>query len=157
MPINILSISQKEALYIVEAILDKASNDGGGPVAISVVDATARLIAFTAMDGVAQASIKLSQSKAYSAVVGQKDTVHWAQMPDKIRHFDMRNWTDENFTGFAGGITIKADGQIIGGIGISGRKGRRTDPDEIMQDTELARYGESLLFQTQEHATDNIT
>lgn len=149
MPINILSLSHKEALYILDAILEKASSDGGAPVAISVVDASAKLIAFIAMDGVAPASIKLSQSKAYSAVIGQKDTAHWAMMPEKIKHFDMRNWTDENFTGFAGGIALTNSGQVIGGIGISGRKGRMNETDEIMQDSELGKYGESQLLQIQ--------
>ena len=149
MPINILSISQKEALYILEAILEKASCDGGSPVAISVVDATAKLIAFIAMDGVAPASIRLSQNKAYSAVIGQKDTAHWAMMPEKIKHFDMRNWTDKNFTGFAGGIALISNGQVIGGIGISGRKGKMNETDDIMQDSELGKYGESQLFQIQ--------
>lgn len=149
MPISLLSISQKEALYILEAILEKASGDGGAPVAISVVDATARLIAFTAMDGVAPASITLSQSKAYSAVIGQKDTAHWAMMPEKIKHFDMRNWTDNSFTGFAGGIALTSNGQVIGGIGISGRKGKMSETDDIMQDSELGKYGGSLLLQIQ--------
>jgi len=149
LPINILSISQKEALYILEAILEKASGDGGNPVAISIVDATAKLIAFIAMDGVAPASIRLSQSKAYSAVVGQKDTAHWAMMQEKMKHFDMRNWADENFTGFTGGIALINNGQVIGGIGISGRKGKMSEADDIMQDSELGKYGESQLLQIQ--------
>lgn len=149
MPVTILSISQKEAAHILEAILAKAAEDGGGPVAVAVVDATARLIAFAAMDGVAPASIRLSQSKAYSAVTGQKDTAHWAAMPDRVKHFDMRNWTDDQFTGFTGGVTIDCNNQVIGGIGISGRKGRMGEADSIMQDNELATYGRSLLLQIQ--------
>lgn len=149
MPVTILSISQKEAFHILETILEKASADGGGPVAIAIVNAAAHLIAFAAMDGVAPASIRLSQSKAYSAVIGQKDTAHWASMPDKVKHFDMRNWTDEQFTGFTGGVVIKSDGQVIGGIGISGRKGKMGDDDILMQDSELAAYGERQLFQIQ--------
>lgn len=149
MPVTVLSISQKEAFYILEAILEKASADGGDPVAISIVNASARLIAFAAMDGVVPAGITLSQSKAYSAVIGQKDTAHWVTMADQVKHFDMRNWTDEQFTGFTGGVVIESEGHIIGGIGISGRKGKMSEQDVIMQDSELAKYGESLLFQIQ--------
>jgi uncharacterized protein GlcG (DUF336 family) len=82
-------------------------------------------------------------------VIGQKDTAHWAMMPEKIKHFDMRNWTDNNFTGFAGGIALTSNGQVIGGIGISGRKGKMSETDEIMQDSELGKYGGSLLLQIQ--------
>lgn len=149
MPVTILSISQNEACQILEAILKKASADGGAPVAISIVNAAANLIAFVAMDGVAPASIRLSQSKAYSAVIGRKDTSHWASMPDKVKHFDMRNWIDEQFTGFTGGVIIESDGQVVGGIGISGRKGKMGDDDVIMQDNELAKYGEQQLLQIQ--------
>ena len=147
MPITILSISQTEASAIIEAVIYKAMHDGGGPVAVAVVDYAARLIAFAAMDHVAPASIKLAQSKAYSAVVGKRDTIQWAVFKKNIDtvDFDMRNWTDENFTGFTGGIIITNNHQIIGGIGVSGRKGKQGVGDLLMQDNELAEYGRSML------------
>jgi glc operon protein GlcG len=147
MPITFLSISQTEATSIIEAVIYKAMNDGGGPVAVAVVDYAGRLIAFAAMDHVMPASIKLAQSKAYSAVVGKRDTIQWAVFKKNIDtvDFDMRNWTDENFTGFTGGITIQYDDQIIGGIGVSGRKGKQGVGDLLMQDNELAEYGRSML------------
>lgn len=147
MPISILSISQAEATRIVTAILEKAATDGGSPVAVAVVDYAGRLVSFTAMDQVMPASIKLAQSKAYSAVVGKRDTGNWAAMKKNADYvdFDMRNWTDENFSGFTGGIIISIDNQIIGGIGVSGRKGKCADGDTSLQDTELAEYGRNFL------------
>lgn len=147
MPVNILSIAQTEAFKIVEAVIKKAAEDGGSPVAIAVVDAAARLIAFSAMDGVMPASIKLSQSKAYSAVVGQRDTINWASFKknESTIDFDMRNWTDENFSGFTGGLVIKSNGKVIGGIGVSGRKGEMSSTDVVAQDNELAAYGKSVV------------
>jgi len=147
MPVTILSISQKEAAEIVEAIVRKASVDGGLPIAVAVVDATARLVAFAAMDGVVPASIKLSQSKAYSAVVGQKDTMHRASFPksNETVDFDMRNWTDDNFSGFTGGVVITIFGTIIGGIGVSGRKEKMNMTETTMQDNELGMYGNSIF------------
>jgi uncharacterized protein GlcG (DUF336 family) len=93
MPINLLSISLKEAAKIVYGIIRHAGADGGQPVAVAVVDVSARLMAFAAMEKVAPASIKLSQSKAYSSVIGQRNTLHWSSVPknnDNI-YFDMRN------------------------------------------------------------------
>lgn len=147
MPINILSISHTEAQKIVSTIIEKASSDGGAPVAIAVVDFAGRLIAFTAMDHVIPACIKLAQSKAYSAVIGKNDTINWAskpKSPDTI-DFDMRNWTDPNFTGFTGGIVIKFGTEIIGAIGVSGRKGIQNERDSLLQDSELAQLGLAII------------
>jgi uncharacterized protein GlcG (DUF336 family) len=143
MPINIVSISYAEAAEIVTRIIGRAASDGGKPVAVAVVDAVARVISFAAMDGVTPACTKLSQSKAYSAVLGQQDTRFWASKlkdPSTV-DFDMRNWTDCNFTGFTGGITIRIGNAIIGGIGVSGRNGVMSSADVVMQDSELATFG----------------
>lgn len=136
-----------EAQHVVGHIIDKARADGGGPVAVAVVDAAGRLRSFAAMDHVMPASIKLAQSKAYSAVLGQRDTSAWAAFPkhEKTVDFDMRNWTDPDFSGFTGGVVVRAGGQVLGGIGVSGRKGTRDAAEVLMQDNELAIYGQELL------------
>jgi uncharacterized protein GlcG (DUF336 family) len=143
MPITIPTVSYKEATQIVAAIVKRANEDGGDPIAVAVVNAAARLLCFAAMDGVMQASVRLSQSKAYSAVVGQRDTEHWAS---RAKHptlidFDMRNWTDGNFTGFTGGVVLRSANLVAGGIGVSGRKGSMAPEDRLLQDVELARLG----------------
>lgn len=147
MPVNFTSISQTEASEVVAAIIHKAASDGGSPVAVSVVDYAGRLVHFTAMDNVMPACIKLSQSKAYSAVVGKRDTIQWASMKKNVEciDFDMRNWTDENFTCFTGGVIISFNNHIIGGVAVSGRKGKRDAGDTLMQDNELAEYGKAVL------------
>lgn len=148
MPINLLSLSIVEAVHIANKVIEKATTDGGNPIAVAVVDATGRLRSFAAMDNIVPASIKLAQSKAYSAVIGQRDTINWASFPknENFVDFDMRNWTDENFSGFTGGVIIKVEEQVIGGIGVSGRKGKREDVKELMQDNELANFGREELI-----------
>jgi hypothetical protein len=51
------------------------------------------------------------------------------------------------------------DKQIIGGVGVSGRKGKKSADDLLLQDNELAEYGISLLKLEMEisHALQNIT
>ena len=44
---------------------------------------------------------------------------------------------DENFSGFTGGVVIICQGQVIGGIGVSGRKGKMTEAEEIKQSFKL--------------------
>jgi uncharacterized protein GlcG (DUF336 family) len=147
MPVNKLSIAQIEASQIVDAIIRRANHDGGTPVCVAVVDVSARLLAFAAMDGVAPACVKLSQSKAYSAVIGLKDTINWANVSKnaEVIDFDMRNWTDENFSGFTGGIVLISQEKVIGGIGVSGRKGMMSETDHIEQDNELALFGKGII------------
>ncbi|MEO7767832.1 MAG: heme-binding protein [Ferruginibacter sp.] len=147
MPVNVISISHTEAAIIVAAVIQKATSDGGSPVAVAVVDHAGRLIAFTAMDNVMPASIKLAQNKAYSAVIGKRDTLYWACMAKNTIQldFNMRNWTDENFTGFTGGITILIQEQVIGAVGVSGRKGKQDIKDTILQDHELAELGRAMI------------
>lgn len=147
MPISNQTISFEEASQMVAEIIKKAKDDGGAPIAVAIVDISGRLKCFSAMDYVMPASIKLAQSKAYSAVLGNRDTINWAnfQKSEKVIDFDMRNWTDENFSGFTGGIVIKINDEIIGGIGVSGRKGTMSEEDKIMQDNELATYGRDAI------------
>lgn len=147
MPNMIATISYQEAAQVVEAILQRARQDGGEPVAVAVVNSAARLVCFAAMDGVMPASIRLCQSKAYSAVVGQRDTQHWAQIPKHAAHidFDMYNWTDHDFTGFTGGVVLRVSTHVAGGIGVSGRKGTMGADDEIQQDVELATFGRTAF------------
>jgi uncharacterized protein GlcG (DUF336 family) len=145
MPILNYSVSLEEAFKLVSSIVEKAKEDGGLPVAVAIANASGRLIAFAAMDGVIPACIKLSQSKAYSAVMGNKDTKFWAALAEK-QTYDMANWTDENFSGFTGGIIIEYEGKVIGGIGVSGRKGCMASTDTSWQDEELATFGKSLLI-----------
>jgi uncharacterized protein GlcG (DUF336 family) len=157
MPIQKISVSYREATKLLAAIIRRAEQDGGAPVAVAIVDQAARLIAFTAMDGVIPASIKLSQSKAYAAAIGQKDTSHWAQLLKTNPDFDMRNWTDDDFTGFTGGVVILHQDYIIGGIGVSGRKGQMNSDDSSLQDMELAAYGRDYLLNYVENANQETT
>ena len=148
MPISFNDISLSEANQITNQILKIAESDGGNPVAVTIVDASGRLKSFAGMDGVVPASVKLSQSKAYSSVIGQKDTIHWASFPknNEVVDFDMRNWTDENFSGFTGGVVILYEDRVIGGIGVSGRKGKISGSETQLQDNELAEYGRNYFL-----------
>jgi len=152
MPVNRLSVSQNEATQIVNSIIQKAVEDGGKPIAVAVVDAAARLVVFTAIDGIMPASIKLAQTKAYSAVMGARDTIQWANTKKNASciDFDMRNWTDENFTAFTGGVIIFFQGLVIGAVAVSGRKGKKDETDELMQDNELAEFGKSIFEKIQQ-------
>jgi uncharacterized protein GlcG (DUF336 family) len=41
-------------------------------------------------------------------------------------------------------VLIKVDNQIIGGVAVSGRKGKMDKDDVLMQDKELAEFGRNF-------------
>ena len=140
------SIDLKTAQSIVQNIIEKAYVTRGDSVAVAVVGSDGRLIAFAAMDGVMPVSIKLAQNKAYTALIGKRDTKYW----EYKFGFNNQNFTDEKFTCFCGGVLVEiaeeTEGQkqketyVVGGIGVSGRKG--------IEDNALANYGKRKEFGT---------
>jgi uncharacterized protein GlcG (DUF336 family) len=99
---------------------------------IAVVDDGANLVAFARMDGAWLGSIEIAQNKAYTARAFDLSTKELAakSQPGKplfgISH-------GGRIVIFAGGIPLKADGHVVGAIGVSGGT-----PD---QDHEVAQAG----------------
>ena len=92
---------------------------------MAVVGSNGVMIAFAAMDNVLPASVQVAQNKAYTAVMGGRDTIEWENKP---HGFDGRNFTDPRFTCFGGGVILTTDdGIIIGAIGVSGRTSKDDD------------------------------
>ena len=90
------------------------------------------------MDGTIGSSRLLSWRKAYTSVMTEKSTLHWEEMK-----LDPRNFGDPSITCFGGGVpVVGVHGEIVGAIGISGRKTHKATPEEKAdQDHELAEYG----------------
>ena len=114
------SISQELAQRLVDAAAAKA-REIGVPMCIAVCDESGNLKAFTRMDGAALLSIGVAQDKAYTAVGFGMPTSQWhdfikgdpplaAGVVGAIPRLII----------FAGGNPIMVDGQLVGGIGVSG-------------------------------------
>ncbi|MFZ2188875.1 MAG: heme-binding protein [Candidatus Moraniibacteriota bacterium] len=120
MPLNCLTISQAEARKLIDKVIELAIEDHGKPIATAVVGSHGRLVEFSAMDGVMPASIAVAQNKAYTAIMGNRDTSEWDERNPPIK---IANLTDNRFTFFPGGILIEHDDTVIGALGVSGRTG----------------------------------
>jgi glc operon protein GlcG len=113
-----LKVSSVEAMKLIHHALDQVSKDGR-QIAIAVSGPEGELIAFTRMDGASPAASRIARNKAYTAAVDRKDTrlmndfMQGAQRPQAY-------WGDEAITGFGGGVTIKHQDKVIGGMGVSG-------------------------------------
>ncbi len=95
------------------------------PIAAAVVDERGSLIGCARMDGASARLLEMSIRKAYTAAVMGMDT---AQFHKKLQERDYQppDYGDSTLlTRVQGGVTIKSDGAIIGGIGVTGTPSAR--------------------------------
>lgn len=107
----------------------KRLNAPGGVVA--VVDEGGNLIALERLDGTFAAGANISVGKARTAVQFKKPTKFFE---DLIRNGRTPMIALNDFTPLQGGIPIMVDGQLVGGVGVSGAA-------SAQQDEELAIAG----------------
>src|SRR5215211_7367815 len=113
----------------------KKNNAPGGVIA--VVDDGGNLMALERLDGTFAAGANISIGKARTAVLFKKPTKVFEDIINKGRTA-MAALPDTFFTPLQGGIPILVDGQIVGGVGVSGAA-------SAQQDEELAIAGANVL------------
>src|ERR671926_1650500 len=109
----------------------KKNNAPGGVVA--VVDEGGNLMALERLDGTFAAGANISIGKARTAVLFKKPTKAFEEIIKNGRTA-MVALPDAFFTPLQGGVPIEYEGQIVGGIGVSGAA-------SAQQDEELALAG----------------
>ncbi|MFL5620888.1 MAG: heme-binding protein [Gemmatimonadaceae bacterium] len=102
---------------------------------VAVVDDGGNLIAVERLDGTFAAGANISIGKARTAVLFKKPTKFFE---DVIRNGRTAMVTVEGFTPLQGGIPILVDGQVVGGVGVSGAA-------SAQQDEELAIAGAAAI------------
>ena len=114
-----LSISSLAAEKVIAAARSKAT-EMGKPMVIAIVDEAGELKAFERMDSAPMLSVKLAQDKAYTAVSFGMPSHAWhdfikddAPLLHGIVHTD-------RLVVFGGGYPITVNGEVVGGIGVSG-------------------------------------
>jgi uncharacterized protein GlcG (DUF336 family) len=110
---------------IIEAAIDKAKKIGQ-PMNIAIVDAGANLAAFMRMDGAWIGSIDIAINKAFTAKAFDISTLELggnSQPGDQF--FGIHASNHGRVMIFAGGIPIKANGRIVGAVGVSGGSGEQ--------------------------------
>ena len=116
----------------------KKNNAPGGVIA--VVDEGGNLMALERLDGTFAAGATISIGKARTAVLFKRPTKVFEDIIKNGRTA-MVALPDAYFTPLQGGIPIMIDGQIVGGVGVSGAA-------SAQQDEELAIAGASALTET---------
>ncbi|HLN59428.1 MAG TPA: heme-binding protein [Thermoanaerobaculia bacterium] len=118
---------------IAAALAEAKKNNATGVVA--VVDDGGNLVALERLDGTFAAGANISIGKARTAVLFKKPTKFFE---DVIKNGRTAMVTVENFTPLQGGIPIFVDGQVVGGVGVSGAS-------SAQQDEELAIAGAAAI------------
>ena len=121
---------------IAAAIADAKAKNTPGAV-IAVVDEGGHLMALERLDGTFAAGATISTGKARTAVLFKRPT---KAFEDIIRNgrSPMIALPDSLFTPLQGGIPLIVDGQVVGGVGVSGAA-------SAQQDEELALAGANAL------------
>ena len=105
---------------------------------IAVVDAGGNLMALERIDGTFAAGATISIGKARTAVLFQKPTKVFEDIINKGRTA-MTALPDGLFTPLQGGIPVVSDGQIIGGVGVSGASSAAQDEQLAIAGADAAK------------------
>ena len=119
---------------ITAAKLYAAKNNAPGGV-IAVVDEGGNLVALERLDGTYTAGANISIGKAKTAVMFKRPTKFFEEI---IKNGRTAMVALSDFTPLQGGVPIMVDGQIVGGVGVSGAA-------SAVQDEELAIAGAMAL------------
>ena len=122
------SLDLAEAKKAIAAAVDYAHKNNAPGGVIAVVDEGGNLMALERLDGTFAMGSTISIGKARTAVLFKKPTRFFEELINKGR---TAMTAVDGFTPLIGGIPIIVDGQVVGGIGVSG--GHYTHDMEVAQ------------------------
>ena len=127
-----------ESRATIDAMLAKAHDMGGRPIALVVCDDRGDVICEVAEAGVNPALARQNAfKKAYTSAVTRADS---SAMPERVENMPggLASFGNANFfAGGGGAVVVANDGTILGGIGVSGRTNE--------EDEEIAQVGKALM------------
>ena len=130
-------ITLEKAQSVIAAGIAKAK-EIGQPMNIAVVDAGANLTAFTRMDGAWLGSIDIAVNKAFTSRafdITTRDLGSNSQPGNQFYGIHVSNHGRVMI--FAGGVPLKANGQVVGAVGVSGGSGEQ---DQAVADAAAAAF-----------------
>jgi glc operon protein GlcG len=121
-----------EAERARDAVLGALSSTDS-PVALAIADEHGVPILLLRQDGAPSRMLSRARAKAYTAAMLGTDTVEFRDNVVKAERRSLDDWGDPMLTSLQGGLTIRCDGEVVGGIAMSGNSTAR--------DEALARIG----------------
>lgn len=132
------SLTIDGARKVIAASISYARKNNAPGGVIAVVDEGGNLMALERLDGTFAAGANISIGKARTAVLFKRPTKVFEDIIKNGRTA-MVSLSDAYFTPLQGGIPIVVDGQIVGGVGVSGAA-------SAQQDEELAIAGANAFL-----------
>lgn len=129
------SLTLEGARMVISAAKEYARKNNAPGGVIAVVDDGGNLVALERLDGTFSAGANISIGKAKTAVMFKRPTKFFE---DVIKNGRTAMVALPDFTPLQGGVPIMVDGQVIGGVGVSGAA-------SAQQDEELAIAGANFL------------
>jgi len=118
--------TMKQVQAAMSAMIEKAMQTPGEPVAMAIVDAAGNLEAYAKLDNLRIFSRRHALRKAYtSAVMGMDSGAHAERLHGGGRN--IADLGDPMMTHGQGGVVIMKDGVILGGIGVGGYPSGQAD------------------------------
>lgn len=140
-----MNISLEAARKIIDLACKKAV-EMNKPITVAVVDAGGYIVAVDRMDGARPLQPSIATAKAYSAAVMQRPTLMlkgWAESQPGF-FAQVARMGHQPIVATEGGVPIKSNGELIGGLGIAGGTGPE---DQTMCESTLAELGYELQFE----------
>jgi glc operon protein GlcG len=134
------SLTLEGAQKVLASAVDYARSNKAPGAAIAVVDSGGHVVLVQRLDGTFPAGADISVGKARTAVMFRRPTAAIENTINKGRSAMIPVAAVTDFTPLQGGIPLIADGQVVGGIGVSGAA-------SAQQDEEIALAG-AKVFET---------
>ena len=117
--LTVKRLSISESVILIEGAAKKAQ-EMNIPMCIAVTDEAGDLIRFDRMDGAKISSISIAIDKAFTAAAARNGTHVYNQLcvPGQPT-FGIHVTNGGHFCVIGGGLPVKVDGVVVGGIGIS--------------------------------------
>jgi len=129
------ALTLKEAKALI-ASAEKRADEIGQPVNIAVVDAGGNLVAHVRQDGAWIGGVDISINKAWTSRAFDIQTKDLGENSQPNRQFYGIHATNGGrVIIFAGGVPLKRDGVVVGGLGVSGGSGEQ---DQTVAEAGLA-------------------
>ena len=133
--------TQDMTLSLAKKLAEKVEEEAkkiGLNVVIAVSNSAARPVLIEAMDDALIASYDIALNKAYTVVAVKMSTLQLKGLTQPNQPlYGIQFTNDGQIVVFGGGVPLKVNGKIIGGLGISG--------GSEDQDVYLAEYGEKAF------------
>ena len=132
------ALSLAQTRRAMDAMLDKAMQEPGRPLAIAIVDDAGRMLSYARMDNCRALPQRMAVSKAYTAAMSGQDSAAYAKrLKDEGR--SIADFGDPQLVAVQGAVVARdpATDLVLGAIGVSGLTAQ--------EDEDLARVGLAAL------------